>query len=93
MNWILTAAYNVADYNETVGRTTTQYNFYKVDVLAGTKDWNVNNAKTQRRTVYKNDIIVHQDYNPRRNDYDVALIYTKKKFEITYTVEPAKLLN
>merc|ERR1712200_85436 len=96
LNWILTAAHNVADFNETVGRTTTQYYFYKVDVLAGTKDCNADtffNAKTQRRTIYKNDVIVHGDYNPRRNAYDVALIYTKKKFEITNTVEPAKLLE
>merc|ERR1712200_378775 len=86
LNWILTAAHNVADYNETVDGTTTHYFFYKVDVLAGTKNWKVHSsATTQQRTVYREGRIVHNDFNPISKQYDVALIYTKKKFDITDT--------
>jgi len=93
-NWILTAAHNVADHNETVNSITTEYFFYKVEVLAGTKDWkNFSNETTQQRTVYKKGRIVHKNYKPIGRYYDVALIYTKKSFEITDTVEPAKLLE
>jgi len=94
LNWILTAAHCVADFDKTVNGTTTQYFFYKVDVIAGTKNYKVrSNATTQQRTIYKNDIIVHEYYDPISKLYDVALIYTKKKFEVTDTVEPAKLLE
>ena len=95
LNWILTAAHNVEDNNVTTDNGfIRRYFVYKVEVVAGTKDWKkLSNETTQQRTVYKKNISVHKKYDPASKYYDVALIYTKKKFEITDTVEPAKLLE
>jgi len=98
LNWVLTAAHNVANYNETVNGTTTLYRFKAVKILAGTKDVNDESARAQRRTskMYDGDrksIIIHEDHDPESRLYDVALIYVKEKFDLTDTVRPAKLLE
>jgi len=102
LNWILTAAHNVADRIEYVDGKTTHYLFHKIIVKAGTKDWNdYDEETTQIRTIRRSrkDIVVHELYNPIygvygiNRYYDVALIYTKQQFYITNTVEPAKLLE
>ena len=92
-NWILTAAHNVEDHEETENGITTDYFFHKVKVKAGTKDRkNYDKETTQKRTIRKENIIIHER-RPIYFFYDVALLYTIKKFDITDTVEPAKLLE
>lgn len=99
LNWVLTAAHNVADVNETVDGATTLHRFHAVKILAGTKAVNDESARAQRRTfkkMYGDDgksIVIHEQYDPESSLYDVALIYTKEKFHATDTVRPAKLLE
>ena len=90
LNWILTAAHNVADHDVTVNGITRRHFFFQVNVLAGSK--NSKKETPQQCTIYESDIIIHEEYN-RNDDYDVALLYMKNKFQITDTVEPAKLLE
>ena len=90
LNWILTAAHNVADHDVTVNGITRRHFFFQVNVLAGSK--NSKKETPQQCTIYESDIIIHEEYN-RNDDYDVALLYMKNKFQITETVEPAKLLE
>jgi len=90
LNWILTAAHNVEDDDVTVNGITRRHFFFQVNVLAGSK--NSKKETPQQCTIYESDIIIHEEYN-RNDDYDVALLYMKNKFQITDTVEPAKLLE
>jgi len=104
MNWVLTAAHVVADFNETVDEdetdnfsenknlATTSYFRKKVRIIAGVK--NYKDAMGQKRVVKRNDVYVHRKYVSTTKKYDVALLHLKKNplFE-SDTVEPAKLLE
>ena len=60
-NWILTAAHNIEDHEETENGIKTEYYFHKVKVKAGTKDWkNYDKETTQKRTIRKENIIIHE---------------------------------
>ena len=85
-HWVLTNAHVIRDSFE------HHEEYEKIFVLtAGTK--NVSElTDAQQRTVRKSDAYVHRDYDGLIAN-DVALIYLKKPFEISETVEPTKLLT
>ena len=92
MNWVLTAAHVVADYNKTVNSATKLYLRIKVSIIAGVK--NYKDATGQKRVVKRNDVYVHRKYDSTTEKYDVALLHLKENplFE-SDTVDPAKLLE
>jgi len=93
LNWVLTAAHVVQDYNKTVDGVTTQYSLAWVELIAGNKHINLFHGK-QQILVHWDDVYVHPNYTKATSHDDIALIRLKgNRLYKSATVEPAKLLT
>jgi len=92
LNWVLTAAHVVEDYNKTVDGVTTQYSLVRVKLIAGNKNITSVDGK-QQIMVHRGDVYVHPNYPKAKPHDDIALINLKDRLQESATVEPAKLLT
>ena len=93
LNWVLTAAHVVEDYDKTVRGVTTRYSLAWIELVAGTKHINSLDGK-QQFMIDWDDVYVHPQYSKAKHQNDIALINLRgNRLQKSATVEPAKLLT